>query len=596
MRKKFLKKVLTLVIAGAMSVSLLAACGNKAEETEESSAGVQSSQAQNVETHSAEAVQSSEASAEESFEHDAVLNELGVEPYVNQEVTITIGLQQNANIENYDTNYLTTLLEEISGVNIEFELFTAGGEANQKLQMMVAGSEELPDIILWSQNDALMQQWGKEGYILPLEEYFEHSSIYAKEGYARVKEASGYDILASSTSSDGHIWQFPNYVESTTNPQYDRTWVYGPWLEALNLELPKTTEEFRAMLEAFKTQDPNGNEKADEIPMIGCEISTQGGGAVFWEYLMNAFVHSSCKKNFLISTDGQLSVSFTTEEWKEGVKYLHGLVQDGLLDPISFTQDQATFKQLLNSSGDQIVGCFQYVSPSFIAADHPSKQQWILLEPLTGPEGVCSTGYNADLASGAAFISADCEHPEVAFRLLDLMCREDITITKRWGKQGENWDYVADIKDNPAFKDVDFGNNWMGYPAYFYEYKNIWNQTNNTHWMNAGPSFRTAEVAAGWYASSLVPENTANWELSLKLDAYEAVKPKEVITAITYETTELQTESEELYNEIKQYVYEKLAGWCVGTSDVESDWDAYLKELEALQLSRWLEIQQAGWN
>ena len=41
-------------------------------------------------------------------------------------------------------------------------------------------------------------------------------------------------------------------------------------------------------------------------------------------------------------------------------------------------------------------------------------------------------GRNAVTPSSNAHITAVCEHPEVAFRLLDLMCREDFTITSRY--------------------------------------------------------------------------------------------------------------------------------------------------------------------
>ena len=33
------------------------------------------------------------------------------------------------------------------------------------------------------------------------------------------------------------------------------------------LDMPTNTEELKDVLKAFKTQDPNGNGKADEIPM-----------------------------------------------------------------------------------------------------------------------------------------------------------------------------------------------------------------------------------------------------------------------------------------------------------------------------------------
>ena len=39
------------------------------------------------------------------------------------------------------------------------------------------------------------------------------------------------------------------------------------WLERWTWQQPTTPEELRTVLEAFKTQDPNGNGTADEIPL-----------------------------------------------------------------------------------------------------------------------------------------------------------------------------------------------------------------------------------------------------------------------------------------------------------------------------------------
>ena len=596
MKKQTLKKVLALALATIMSASLLSACGNKAEESKSSEA--QSSEVQSSEAQSSEA-QSSEAAADDGFEHDPVLNELGVEPFVKEEVTITIGLSQNANIENYDTNLYTQKMEEKSGVNIEFVLFPSG-EAQDKLQMMVAGGEKLPDIILWGINDALAQQWGSEEYLVPLEDYFANSSLYAAAGYKRVKESGGVDILQYQTMSDGHIWAFPSYFESTTNPTYNRTWIYGPWLEALNLEAPTTTEEFYEVLKAFKTQDPNGNGKADEIPMVSAQLG--GGYGVAWEYMMNAFQHSTYTKNFLVSTDGELSVSYTTDGWKEGVKYITKMVQEGLLDPVSFTQDNNTFKQMLNTAGDQIVGCWSYLSPSFISNDHPSKNEWVLLDPLVGPDGYCSTAYAPDLPANKAYITADCEHPEVAFRLLDLMCSDEMTLMNRWGVEGVNYVFVKDIddavlKEYPKYAGNAFDQTFAGHPALFVELKVIWNQPQNTHWANSGPCFRTAEVAGGYYAASINPEvNDANKQMGEHIANYEAAKPAEPISKVTYADPDVQAESDLIAGELKTYVFEKLASWATGKGDVEAEWDAYLAELEAIGLSRFLEIQNEGWN
>ena len=39
------------------------------------------------------------------------------------------------------------------------------------------------------------------------------------------------------------------------------------WLDKLGLQVPTTWDELENVLKAFKTQDPNGNGQADEIPM-----------------------------------------------------------------------------------------------------------------------------------------------------------------------------------------------------------------------------------------------------------------------------------------------------------------------------------------
>jgi hypothetical protein len=56
---------------------------------------------------------------------------------------------QHANTEDYATNDYTLWVEEQTGVNLEFVYFSAdNAEAMTQLNLMVAGNEELPDV-LW---------------------------------------------------------------------------------------------------------------------------------------------------------------------------------------------------------------------------------------------------------------------------------------------------------------------------------------------------------------------------------------------------------------------------------------------------------------
>ena len=110
-------------------------------------------------------------------------------------------------------------------------------------------------------------------------------------------------------------------------------------------------------------------------------------------------------------------------------------------------------------------------------------------------------------------------------------------------------------------------------------------------------------VVAGGYMAAIAradaeflsnPANT--YDQGDYLEVAERIKPKETISKIKYATLDEQVEAEEIASELKSYVYEKMAGWFTGVSDVEADWDAYLAELEAIGLSRYLELSQKAWN
>ena len=590
------RKALAAFLAACMSVSLLAGCGNSETKNQSSEQSQTSTESQSTE---AQGTESQASQVEEAgYEHDPILNEIGTEPYAKEKVTITIGIQQNSNVENFDTNYMTAMIEEIANVDLEFVEYPSS-EIKDKIRLQcAAGGDDLPDILIASLDDATVLEMAENEMIVPLDDYYENSSLYYAEGFERVKESKGYDLLELIRSADGHIYTVPKYNETLTSPCYSRMWVYKPWLDALNLEEPKTTEEFYNMLYAFKTQDPNGNGKADEIPALASDFTkpTVNGGT-FFTSVMNAFIRSNTASGYLDVKDGQITVPWTEEEWKEGIKFIRTLTTEGLLDPVSFTQDADSFKTIMNSEGDQLVGCFSYGSDSFILSTHPSKGGWILLEPLTGPEGVCTSSYKADMPSNRGFISKNCEHPELAFMILDLFGREDMAITSRWGKEGENWDYVENIPAGSEYAKVDFSTTeYGGYETYWteYQYNSCWNVLQNNHWYNLNPSFRTEEVVASYYGAGLAISGGTD-EVSKKLHFYEAVRPEEIITKIKY-SAETQDEATELANSLESYVNEKVAAWCTGAADIDKEWDSYVKDLEKIGLSRYLELAQEGYE
>lgn len=585
MKSIFIKNVTATLVTTILVSLLFAGCGKETVSTLTES-GITSEVNSGSET----------TAVQEGFQHDPILNEVGIEPISKEKVILTVMIKQNSNVENYDTNAFTRLIEEAANVELEF-VEIPPDQVEEKIRLMAAADgEDIPDIIIHNLSDALVDELAANEMILPLDNYYENCSVYYKDGFERVKETRGVDLYNYIKAGDGHVYTVPTYNETLTATTTARIWVYQPWLDALGLKAEDivTTEDFYNMLEAFKKQDPNGNGKADEIPALSYSIDT---GGKFVDAMMSAFVRTTSGVSYLNAEDGKLYASYTQEGWKEGVKYVKSLIDAGLYDASSFTMNLDSFKTVMNSDGDQLVGCYVYASTSFLQKTHPSFYQWVLLSPLTGPEGVCTTPYMVEVAGNRGFISKNCEHPELAFRLMDLMGKEKITISSRWGIEGEQWNYIEDLKEIPKYKDVEFNETFAGYPAYFYAYGTKWGTLQNDHWANWNPSFRTAEVGCGFTAASLTfaEKGNSNAELAKKLLDYEKYAPEEKLAPFKYSTESLR-EATELQNSLEGYVKERLALWLTGAADVEKEWKDYLAQLEKLGLSRYLELAQQAYD
>ena len=90
------------------------------------------------------------------------------------------------------------------------------------------------------------------------------------------------------------------------------------------------------MLRKFKTDDPNGNGKADEIPLsMESKFVPMAFGPAFGLDLSN---------NFYADDQGKVHFSYYEPAYKEYLTYLNGLYKEGLLgvDYASTTSDQVT--------------------------------------------------------------------------------------------------------------------------------------------------------------------------------------------------------------------------------------------------------------
>jgi putative aldouronate transport system substrate-binding protein len=190
-----------------------------------------------------------------------------------------------------------------------------------------------------------------------------------------------------NTAPDGNIYGLGAYTECFHCSYPNKMWINTEWLKKLNLEEPKTTEEFKQMLEAFKTQDPNGNGKADEVPLSG---STEDFGVRIIPYLMNSFVYDDDRNYLNLTPDGKVESAAIKPEWKEGLTYIKSLFDAGLIDPGAFTQNAEAFKKIGENADAEILGAGAGMHPAIfitlILATHVQRITTRLLRLPVLPE------------------------------------------------------------------------------------------------------------------------------------------------------------------------------------------------------------------
>lgn len=574
MKSIVMKKSVCILLIFVLVLSMLIGCANTAPKDNSKSNAADSNNVDNAKDKDPT-----------SFVHDSNLNEPGTKPICKEKVTLVLGVPQNASVEDWDTNFQTTMLEKDLNYDLEFRVYPSGEFTTQINLAVAAGGEGLPDIILSNFNlgDDVVYSWAQAGAIIPLTEYYENSSYYLKEAVER----TGVDFIPMITSPDGNIYYVPAYNQSLTNEYPAKIWMYEPWLDKLGLKEPTTPEEFRAVLRAFKEQDPNGNNKADEIPLI----STSYDNYYWFEALMAPFQFlygdAQSTEAWFDVTDGVVSAAYATDGYREGLKYIRSLFDEGLIDPLSFTNDSSQTKALL-AQEETVIGTYITMAMSDLPATDKRRTLYKGIAPLKSADGKQYTPYMESIPYPAGLVTSNCDYPEAAFRFLDYLVSEEVSIHTRWGEKGVDW--LEPVEGEKSMYDA------LGYKPVL---KSVlpWGQPQNKHWQQTGPFIRQYSIALGvvWDGNEL---QTGIHAARIQGE-YTNKHPKEYIPKLIY-TPEEQDVVSGIIPTLDTYVKESIAKFCTNYSgmDIYDDaaWNNYKKQLEIIGLPEVLEVVQSVYD
>ncbi len=564
-------KLLALLLAAILLLSL-AACGGTAEPT-----------AQDPETPIAD-------------DGAAYKGEMPIVKPGDEPVTITIGLVTNANVTDYKDNAFTKWLEEQTGLDLEFQQFADQKNAATQVALMVASGEKLPDILwcIFGINKQTGEQYGQDGYFLPLSDYFEKYGYYFHEAFERSFPDNPSILELTMRRGEGAdhqpIYAFPTVTKGALADAMIQAWINREWLDKLGLEKPTTVEELYDVLIAFRDKDPNGNGKKDEIPIVGRATSDFSVTDPL-NYLLNAFTFYNNSTYFSLE-NGKVDSPFKSDEYREGLKFVNKLFREGLITDQTWTQSATELKGITNPTGDDpyIAGVVFGDCEHMFVRDSDSVRVYEPLKPLkdaTGKGGFAPTKYYRGYA---IFISATCEHPVEAFKLLDFMCSPEIYLRQRWGEYGVDWVYSEGGKTGHRGGEAKI--KLLNPLAYSEQNNHSWHYDNCT----------VVNDAYWEYEVDLTdPDNWDTIHVRKCNEIYnytmETPSPKESFDFAIYSLAEYEERSE-FASDLTSYIRDRRAAFCTNVLDPNSDadWQEYLNGLDALRYDRWIELAQIGYD
>lgn len=504
-------------------------------------------------------------------------------PLTQEPATLKVFTSGNPIVEDLATNAFTKWYEEKTGVKIDFTVAAgAVDDVTQALNLLLA-SGDYPDVILIPNGVVTTSQlafYGQQGIFLPLNDLIEKVGVETKRIFDIYPQAK-----TVSTAPDGNIYALPTVNQCYHCSLAAKMWIYKPWLDKLGLEMPTTTEEFKAVLEAFKTQDPNGNGKADEIPLAASPNQWNGNLDVF---LGSAFITNP--QSHLVLSDGAVDVTYTKPEFREALRYIHSLYQEGLIAPASLTQDRDGLNLMLNTEevtvGAVPQGWMQELADT-VNQEGSRFFDYVTVPPLAGPEGhreMSYAGYQA--TPGTCIITSAAKDPELALRWCDAQGNEEVLLHANYGVQDEDWRWA---------KPGEIGIN--GKPAWYVRLTPLTAGGQNIIWSSGtGVKYNTNDFRLAEAVDPQTPSpESFLYAQSKKIEPY--AQPIEEVVPPLYFSAEQSQELADLEATVDRYVDESIARFINGDLAIENDdaWQNFLSQLEQMGLPRVLEIYQAAY-
>lgn len=440
-------------------------------------------------------------------------------------------------------------VEAATGVDIVWN--TVPQSQWEQVSTPILAGNDMPDIItsLYADMDKLFMT----GLIQDLTPLIESSAPNIKKYFEEHPE-----ISALCKNVDGKILSLPIV---TPTEDFNRCFaIRQDWLDKLNLEVPKDHEELLEVLRAFRDDDPNGNGKKDEIPVT---LS----GVYLLNFVWPAMFDEQPQNGFALDDNGKVYYPFISDNYREFLRYMNTLYNEKLLDN-GFAS--LTSETELSMIANDLVGFIATWYPAVPNrnADNPGAN-WVPIPLPAGPYGPAQMEKMPGVTSNTV-ITRDCENPEAAIRLLDyLFASEEGMRFANFGVEGVSYEMVDGV---PTYTDFVLNNPDGLSPQQALE---------SVGALHKFPHIKTKDSFTAYMPQVIIDANEANRASLIP-----------VFPAGNIRATPEETEALSIGVDLDTYKNEMIGKFVTGAASLDTDWDAYVKQLYDMGLQQLIDATQ----
>jgi len=424
-------------------------------------------------------------------------------PLVTKPTEISIWQQnyQTKLIKDYGEIQAHQELEKRTGVKIKWihPTSTDPTAINEQFNLMIA-SNDLPDIIFNNWGTTL-SKYIDDKVIIKLNDLIDKNAPDIKKKLLEDKDIKQQMIL-----DDGTIAMFPQVTKDLGNV-YRGFLMRKDWLDKSNLKVPTTIDEWYTVLKAFKEKDPNGNGKADEIPLS----DEKGPGLENFAEAWGVKANKGLGSFGVDPKTGKIQYGPLQPAYKDFIGTMAKWYKEGLIDSEYALVDRKVIDSKVLSN---TVGALWGTNSSYMSVylnlmkDKDPNFNMVGVPFPIGPAGKAYDTFDSNIMHVPGYggaITTKCKDPVLVTKLCNYFYSDEGDTLLNWGVEGSSYtvengkkkwtDAIMKSPDGKTpseavVKFVNINNGWMRiidptasfdtYPKQYYDARDTWAKADRT--------------------------------------------------------------------------------------------------------------------